>query len=184
MGDLANVPDPDCDEDSPYSHCPHPLARYPRPSTARRSHSSAPDAPPAVSQTALEHIMTCEPLRVLGRNLRPFSGAAPQPNRLGCRCSSSLADGTGAAVSWAAQLRRPSVAARKSPDLAALGVVHGGEPSRPLRAQGCPLAPPVCSARAADTPLGDACEVRSGPVITGQCGPIPRTNHGQTIKKA
>jgi len=50
--------------------------------------------------------------------------------------------------------------------------------------RGCQLVPPICSTRTADTPVGNACEYRSGTVVTDQCGPISRTNHGQTIKKA
>ena len=57
--------------------------------------------------------------------------------------------------------------------LAALGVVHGGEPSRPPRAHGCELVAPIWSASTAATRQpGNACQVRSGTVITGQCGLI------------
>jgi len=56
-----------------------------------------------------------------------------------------------------------------------LGVVHGGEPSQPPGVEGQRLRvgpAHLVSLNRRDTPPGNACQVRSGPVVTGQCGLI------------
>jgi len=107
---------------------------------------------PTVSQTAPEHMMNCEPIRVLGK-ISVYS-PGPHHSRNGSaagRCSNSLADGTEGGPSGRPQLRQPNVARASHRTLAALGVVHGGEPSRPPRAHGCELVPPIWSASTAAT---------------------------------
>src|SRR5712675_2612320 len=113
-------------------------------------------------------MMNCEPMRVL-ENLRLFSGAPPQQNWLGRRPIQQLA---GPMAPGQPQLRRPNVAAQ------ATGPGGGGRRAR-RRAVSASEGPRLrvgpahlVSLNRRDTPPGNACQVRSGTVITGQCGLI------------
>jgi hypothetical protein len=128
---------------------------------------------PTVSQTAPEHVINCDPMRVL----EEISVSSPAPHH------SRAGSATHAATRWLMAPGQPSRGSspapmaqrgpRKPPDLAALGAVHGGEPSRPPEGrQSLPVGPAHLFNPNRRHATGNADEVRSGAVITGQCGPI------------
>jgi hypothetical protein len=108
--------------------------------------------PPTVSQTAPEHIMTCEPMRVLGR-ISVYSPASHH---------SRTGSATGAATRWpmapAGHLpRHPALAAQRARAHRAWRVGRRRARQRAVSASGGPRLPvgaPICSTRTADTPVG------------------------------
>jgi hypothetical protein len=201
----------------------NPRARTPAPAVpttieGRRNLSSArtsrvsrvtPAWPPAPARYLAEQRARLKAPRQrhgdgMEKRVRPDACAGRNPRLSPAPHHSKTGSATHAATRWLMAPRQPPRGSspasaaqrgpRKPPDLAALGVVHGGEPSRPPEGRpSLPVGPAHLFNPNCRYATGNADEVRSGAVITSQCsrppgailqGQIRRTNCGQMIKKS